>query len=133
MILGAGDLTKPESTKRVYEVENIYFHPKFGFYDAFNNDFAILELRKTRVDPDPMGSGYRPVCLIKSVLALKDTTSLVVAGWGSATANSSQPNPSLKKVTLNLINYRSCQPYYGSALTESMFCARGNSDLCKVS
>ncbi|XP_054157647.1 ovochymase-2-like [Oppia nitens] len=126
VIVGAHDVTKSEPNKRVYRVNQIIFHPKFGQNAPLDNDFAILELKSTAEGFLPQN---RPVCLPRSDTPYKVGASIIGAGWGRTSTNSAGSRV-LRKVELHLSSRSQCSRIY-KYLTDSMICAQEDKkDMC---
>jgi hypothetical protein len=105
IIVGAHDITKTESVKRVYQVS---------------------------LSPTPEGflSIYRPICLVKTDATYAVGDSVIGAGWGR-TSNRTPGSPVLQKVTLQFSDRRQCTTAYKNAVTNTMVCVSGhNKDMC---
>lgn len=127
VIVGAHDITRSESSKRVYSVNQIIFHPMFGYNTPRDYDFALLELK-------PLVDGslptQRPVCLPRSDTPYSVGSAAIGAGWGR-TSTYSRGSDTLRKVNLYLTDRRRCTQLYQYSVTNSMLCAYDdNKDMC---
>ncbi|CAG2114453.1 unnamed protein product [Medioppia subpectinata] len=127
VLIGAHDVTKSESSKRVFRVNQIIFHPKFGYNTPQDNDFALLELKPAADGSYPT---QRPICLPRTDTPYSVGTALTGAGWGR-TSTYSSGSTVLRKVTLHLSKRSECSQTYRYSVTDSMVCATDeNKDMC---
>lgn len=82
--LGGHDLSKMEENKQIYDIDKLFYHPDSGQKNRFNYDLAILKisLRSGDSKDENMDHFYKPICLPKSSLLLREGTTMVAAGWG---------------------------------------------------
>lgn len=126
VIVGAHDVTKPEASKRVFYINQIVFHPNFGYSTPHDYDFALIELKPSADGFLPVG----PVCLPRTDTAYSVGSAVVGAGWGRTSTNSPGSNV-LQKVTLYLTDRRVCTQTYDYSVSNSMICASDvNKDMC---
>lgn len=127
VIVGAHDITRTESSKRVYRVNQIIFHPQFGYNTPRDYDFALIELKPLADSSLPK---ERPVCLPRSDTPYSVGSAVIGAGWGRTSTSSSGSN-TLRKVQLYLSDRRRCTQLYQYSVTNSMICAiDDNKDMC---
>ena len=126
IIVGAHDVTKSESSKRVFYANQIVFHPNFGYSTPYDYDFALIELK-------PSSDGFlpvRPICLPRSDTPYSVGSAVVGAGWGRTSTNSPGSN-TLRKATLYLTDRRICTQTYKNSVSNAMICAADdNRDMC---
>lgn len=82
MVLGAHDLTVPESSKQLYRVDKLFFHPSFGLFGEYDSDFTLLKLKASNQDQDE-AMNFSPICLPKSSYEVVNGASAVGLGWGT--------------------------------------------------
>lgn len=79
VVLGAHDITKRESAKRIYSVQNMLIHPRFGSNTPLDYNFALIQLAPGQ---DGFHAEYRPVCLPRTTDPFHVGSTVVAAGWG---------------------------------------------------
>ena len=125
--MGAHDITRTESSKRVHRVNQIIFHPQFGYNTPRDYDFALIEIKPLADNSLPK---ERPVCLPRSDTPYSVGSAVVGVGWGRTSSTSSGSN-TLRKVKLYLSDRRRCTQTYQYSVTNSMICAfDDNKDMC---
>lgn len=111
------------SKRQVKNVRHIFMHPQYSPYTA-QNDIAVL-----KVSEFTETTTLKPASLAE--IPPREGDRCVLAGWGTKLENIPRPNPELYKADLVITNQRDCNVSYAGAITESMFCAKGQSqDAC---
>ena len=80
VVLGEYDLSILEGKEVLRNIKSLYFHPFSGYVNAFDYDAAILELSNDENDTEE--SIFRPICLPKSTMIIRNNTTVVATGWG---------------------------------------------------
>ncbi|XP_015790910.1 transmembrane protease serine 9 [Tetranychus urticae] len=128
VILGGFDLTAKESSKELFKVSKISFHP-LSSTENYDYDYALLKLAPSRGNQNSFN--YRPICLPRSSFEIIDGITTLALGWGSTVAEGSTPTNKLRQVKLDLITASTCRSFYQNVITNTMFCAaKPGADVC---
>jgi hypothetical protein len=116
------------SNDTIVHAKRIIRHPSYNEYTV-NNDIALIELLEPITD-------VTPVRLNEST-SLESGLESWVAGWGNMSTTSQNYPDDLKVVDLKVIDFNTCNYYYGLEgveLTSNMFCSGymdGSQDSCQ--
>lgn len=80
VILGAFDLTAKETSKELFRVSKIIFHP-LSSAEGYDYDYALLKLTPARGSSSTFN--YRPICLPRSSFEIIDGITTMALGWGT--------------------------------------------------
>ncbi|XP_071526049.1 venom serine protease 34-like [Panulirus ornatus] len=118
------------SVTKTLTVEEVIINNKYD-EDTFNNDIALLKLRKTI--SFNRNNKIAPVCLPSASESYKNVNA-IVSGWGVLAEDGDQPKQ-LYEVTVPTMTNGKCKEKYGAAaVTANMICAgldEGGKDACQ--
>ncbi|XP_014440966.1 complement factor D [Tupaia chinensis] len=128
VLLGAHSLSRPEPSKRLYNVSRAVLHPD-SRVDTIDHDLLLLQLSENA----SLGPAVRPLLWQQEDRDVAPGTLCDVAGWGVTTHAGHRPDrlmyavlPVLDRATCNL------RRYHDGAITERLMCAESNRrDSCK--
>ena len=117
------------------DIEKMTFHPSYGKPQAFQNDIALIQLKRAVTEND----GVHPICLplqddddnyidVGRSGAGAAQTFTEVAGWGATTITGRKPAKVLQRLAVNVTDPVSCKKVYaerGGILGEAQICAGG--------
>ncbi|RXN00731.1 Urokinase-type plasminogen activator [Acipenser ruthenus] len=122
--LGKDALNATDSLKeQKFDVENIILHHEFdNSQGSFNNDIALVKLSgQCAVE----SSSVKTVCLPPTNQMLPQGSYCEIAGYGKEAQSLWYFSQYLREATVQLIPQNTCKStqYYGSEVTDNMFCA----------
>nr|CAH7756160.1 unnamed protein product [Callosobruchus chinensis] len=126
-ILTAAHCVSGDNGGEVLSVTKIFMHPDFD-EETYNFDISIIQLSV----PLQFGTGIRKVGLPSEGTMIPDGLAAAATGWGKLFEEGPMAKV-LQEVDLPTITKSSCGEYYGSVLTDTMFCAgfdQGGKDTC---
>ncbi|KAG8182623.1 hypothetical protein JTE90_009986 [Oedothorax gibbosus] len=132
--VGEFNLTHQDEAEVDYKVEKIILHPELYKPKRYNNDIALLKLKK----PVEYGDYSIPTCLPNID---EDFTGMkaVIMGWGFVEENSRYRSTRLQKTGVNVLSRNECQSWFTEAKKKVTFhrgqlCAghkEGGKDSCQ--
>jgi len=125
MLVVLGDYNKDSSSdvhERRVNVSRVVVHPSWS-PTLFDNDIALLELS----EEVPPSACINTVCLPDHDMNQSNMT-CAITGWGTLELNGRHPS-SLQEAPIHEVDIMRCNASYGGNLTQSMFCARGQSPM----
>ncbi|XP_041116470.1 urokinase-type plasminogen activator-like [Polyodon spathula] len=133
--LGKDALNATDSRKeQKFDVENVILHHEFDSNQGnYNNDIALVKLSgQCAVE----SSSVKTVCLPPSNQMLPQGSYCEIAGFGKEAQSLWYFSKYLREATVQLISQNTCKStqYYGSLVTDNMFCAghpKWKVDSCK--
>uniref|UniRef100_A0A8C5K8N7 Complement factor D n=1 Tax=Jaculus jaculus TaxID=51337 RepID=A0A8C5K8N7_JACJA len=128
VLLGAHSLSRPEPSKRRYDVRRAVPHPD-SRPDTTEHDLLLLQLSEKAA----LGPAVRPVPWQREDRDVAPGTLCDVAGWGVVTHAGRRPDL-LQHVLLPVMDRDTCnrRTYHDGAITARMMCAESNrKDSCK--
>ncbi|KAK1164520.1 urokinase-type plasminogen activator-like [Acipenser oxyrinchus oxyrinchus] len=122
--LGKDALNATDSLKeQKFDVENIILHHEFdNSQGSFNNDIALVKLSgQCAVE----SSSVKTVCLPPTNQMLPQGSYCEIAGYGKEAQSLWYFSQYLREATVQLIPQNTCKStqFYGSEVTDNMFCA----------
>ncbi|KAL4641091.1 urokinase-type plasminogen activator-like [Arapaima gigas] len=122
--------------EKKFSVEEIIIHEAYKDSDQmYNNDIALLKIQDIQGQCAHESNAIRTVCLPPPNMMLPPGTYCQIAGYGRV-AEGSGFSQYLKETTVQVLSQRTCakKKYYGTLLTDNMFCAGStewDTDSCK--
>ncbi|XP_057292187.1 transmembrane protease serine 5-like [Hydractinia symbiolongicarpus] len=118
--LGAHKISNGLLEKTDYDVEQIYVHPDYRVQKVYNNDVALIKLRKPALLNDQVNS----ICLMGNEYEPAAGDKCVIAGWGKLWSGNSGIYPKvLQDGEVSMRSRYHCYKTYGSLITDNMLCA----------
>ncbi|XP_077331710.1 mast cell protease 1A-like [Lithobates pipiens] len=121
VILGAHDVSEPESSQQILGVENYYVHPEYD-PEIINNDIMLLKL----MSPAEINRYVQTIKLPVSNRDLPKDIPCSVAGWGLI--DKIHSTDKLFETNVTIVSRRLCHRYYHD-LTDGMICAGSNTKI----
>ncbi|CAI9566754.1 unnamed protein product [Staurois parvus] len=118
VILGAHDISEPESSQQILGVESYHVHPEYN-PELTNNDIMLLKL----LSPAEINRYVQAVELPASNTDLPKDIPCSVAGWGLI--DKIHATDKLFETNVTIVSRRLCHRYYHD-LTDGMICAGSN-------
>ncbi|XP_014219961.1 venom protease-like [Copidosoma floridanum] len=101
-------------------------HPDYKRPDQYN-DIALLKMDR----PVTFDAYVRPACLSLNP-NIPPGEKTIVAGWGITDWTNEKGSPDLMKVQVPIVDYETCNKYYGTINSESQLCAgEDGKDACQ--
>ncbi|XP_042553035.1 complement factor D [Dipodomys spectabilis] len=128
VLLGAHSLSRPEPTKRRYDVLHAVPHPD-SRPESIAHDLLLLQLSEKAA----LGPAVRPLPWQRENRDVAPGTLCDVAGWGVVSHAGRRPDR-LQHVRLPVMDRATCNErvHYDGAISESMMCAQSNRrDSCR--
>ncbi|XP_036898199.1 complement factor D [Sturnira hondurensis] len=129
VLLGAHSLSKPEPSKRLYNVLRAVPHPESRL-DTIDHDLLLLQLSENAT----LGPAVKPLPWQQEDHDVAAGTLCDVAGWGVINHSGHKPDL-LQYLLLPVIDRATCnlRKYHDGTVTERMMCAESkrNKDSCK--
>ncbi|XP_066458160.1 trypsin-3-like [Eleutherodactylus coqui] len=121
VILGAHDVSQPETTQQILGVESYHMHPEYDEEAAMPfNDVLLLKLSSQA----EINEYVQTIPLPSSTMDLPKDTPCSVAGWGKI--DQTHYTDKLFETNVTIVSRRLCRRYY-PGLTEGMICAGSHS------
>ncbi|XP_057292186.1 mannan-binding lectin serine protease 2-like isoform X2 [Hydractinia symbiolongicarpus] len=102
------------------DVEKVWVHPDYGVQKVYNNDVALIKLRK----PARLNDQVNSICLMGNENEPKPGYKCVISGWGKLWSGDTAPYAD--RLNYGNVSMRSryhCYRAYGSLITDNMLCA----------
>ncbi|KAG9341126.1 hypothetical protein JZ751_019880 [Albula glossodonta] len=138
VVLGKNAINETDASKeQEFEVEEVIPHEGFDNSEGnFNNDIALLKIRRSGGQCAEETATVRTVCLPPEHRMLPPGVSCDVVGYGKESDKLWYNSQYLREAKLNILNQDVCseKQYYGNLLTDNMFCAGSpdwSRDACK--
>ncbi|XP_076008441.1 plasminogen activator, urokinase b [Genypterus blacodes] len=112
--------------EQTFKVEEIFNHEGFDNSEGnFNNDIALVKLRSKHGQCAQESHQVRTVCLPPPHQTLQADVQCEIAGFGKEKFGLWYKSQYLREARVNLIAQDVCgqRDYYGSLITDNMFCA----------
>lgn len=102
---------------QMFDVGNIYIHPKYKSIVLFNYDIALIKLKK----PARLEEFVNTICVDEKGV---DSDNCWIAGWGKIGSDAHSIRPDvLREIDVRLVNQQSCLKAYRGQVTDKMLCA----------
>uniref|UniRef100_A0A8C9ZQA2 trypsin n=1 Tax=Sander lucioperca TaxID=283035 RepID=A0A8C9ZQA2_SANLU len=114
------------AVEQTFTVEEIILHDGFDNIDGdFNNDIALLKLKAQNGKCAKESDSVRSVCLPPPQQNLQPGVSCEIAGYGKEQQGLWYNSQFLREAQVNLLADSVCRrkDYYGSMISDNMFCA----------
>ncbi|KAM3862942.1 urokinase-type plasminogen activator-like [Diretmus argenteus] len=109
-----------------FTVEELIIHQNYNkTLEDFNNDIALLKIKSRDGECAVRTASVRTVCLPPPLTMLPPGIECNIAGFGRERSGIAYYLQRLKQATVTLLSQSLCEtkPYYGSSITNNMFCA----------
>ncbi|KAG9486378.1 hypothetical protein GDO78_006650 [Eleutherodactylus coqui] len=117
VVLGAHDLSNPDSFVQVLTIQESFTHPEYN-PTTFQNDLNLLKLnRSANITPS-----VRNIRLPRNDSDVNPGSSCSVAGWGQVTDFGTLPR-ALMETDANVISREACNQLWRPNFFDSMLCA----------
>lgn len=131
--LGAIDRTKADDNTQDIEIDNIYVHHKYRAVREFNNDIALIKMKR----PALLNTYVKSICLHDIDWTIEEGDRCYIIGWGKLWNDNiydkAPYSRTLQQGKIPIRSYSNCSKMYGSQVTDSMICAgndKGSPDTC---
>lgn len=117
--------TDPKLEQR-FKVEEVFIHQEFDNNEGnFNNDIALLKLKMKKGKCAKESNTVKTVCLPLPHQSLQPGARCEIAGYGKERFGLWYRSQYLRQAHVNLLAHDVCRQkdYYGSMITDNMFCA----------
>ncbi|XP_051028672.1 complement factor D [Acomys russatus] len=128
VLLGAHSLSKPEPSKRLYDVQRAVPHPG-SRPDSIEDDLLLLKLSQNV----SLGPYVQPLPLQSNDTEVEAGTLCEVAGWGVVSHAGRRPD-ALQVLRVPIMDRNTCnrRVHHDGAITQNMMCAESNrKDSCR--
>ncbi|XP_043925383.1 coagulation factor XII isoform X2 [Protopterus annectens] len=135
VVLGQEQFNRSNENSITFEVQSYIVHDNFD-YSTFNNDIALIQLRKKDGSCAPVSNFIQPICLPEPYTNPPANINCEVAGWGHTHEEAEEYAQNLQEASIPIITEIECNApeAYASKVTENMICAgflEGQTDSCQ--
>ncbi|XP_034050489.1 tissue-type plasminogen activator-like [Thalassophryne amazonica] len=128
VVLGKNALNETDhALEQTFKVEDIFIHESFDNSDGnFNNDIALMKLKAKRNGQCAKEqSSVKTVCLPPPQLSLQPGATCEISGYGKERQGLWYKSQYLREAQVSVLADSVCRQkdYYGSLITDNMFCA----------
>ncbi|XP_065676465.1 serine protease 55-like [Hydra vulgaris] len=119
--LGVLERSKKLKQTQEFSISDVYVHPQYKTEKEYNNDVAMIKLKK----PAMVNHFVESICILNNH-KFSHGDQCFIAGWGKVWNDGIKPAPFSEILRHGMVTIRKtseCNDIYGERLTENMICA----------